>query len=233
MPPTHPPPCKSPFFLFPPPSLTLLRTVSWSCSFVRIHLTRWTVSEMPAPVDNENILWRKVTFNGAARLVFTPFNLLSRRTSLHLTFMPRSCFAGCLRLPLSQCYYRSGFFSLVECTLRREERTETRERSEIENERCRGGFVCKKNKRFGPEREGDGWLWQGTGEMRPPSPSNVRCSPTEVYSPIRAACQATEMASSSAVVWGESVQCRQQEHHAAVPGEASSARCFAASITPS
>lgn len=48
-------------------------------------------------------------------------------------------------------------------------------------------------------------------------------APPKCFSPhhhFETACQAPEMASSSAVARGESVRCRQQEHHAAVPGEA-------------
>lgn len=79
--------------------------------------------------------------------------------------------------------------------------------------------IPTKNKMFDPE-------------MRPPRPPllGVRRSPRHHQSvcppPLHhhhhfeTACQAPEMASSSAVARGESVRCRQQEHHAAVPGEA-------------
>lgn len=81
---------------------------------------------------------KKVTFNGAARPIRTLLNLtLLLRDSFNMTFLCRSGFVTVLPAR-EQCYYRSIF--AVECTLRREQRTETRERSENENERYRGSF---------------------------------------------------------------------------------------------
>lgn len=173
-----------------------------------LNATQWTVSEMPDQSIKRTFCERKWLLMGTRGWFSTLFNLLLRR-SFNVTFLQRSNLVVVLPVH-KQCYYRSIFFIFFfagECTLRREQRTETRERREIENERCLGGFSVKKTpkkttttknppERFVSERE---MALTGTGELRPPFsqfPVFVRWSVLP-FSRL----SATEMASSSAVVW--------------------------------
>lgn len=102
-----------------------------------LNATQWTVSEMPDQSIKRTFCERK-WLNGATGLISTLFNLLLRR-SFNVTFLWRSGLVAVLPAH-KQCYYCSIF--AVECTLRREQRAETRGKKRNWKRTVSGRFFC-------------------------------------------------------------------------------------------